>query len=490
MKLLSFSRSIYLCLCIFILVLGIFLFNASQNKSTATEIEIFHLLNRTTLGITQSDIEQVKSQGARKYIKAQLNPESTPESDELLEKLAKIDHSVVDPAILYQKYRQTKSLSNLEKKQRREKLRQLTQAAVQAHLLRAIASRHQLQEVMVNFWLNHFNVFIDKNLGTKLWMDDYEQTIRQYALTNFRDLLGATAHHPAMLFYLDNWQSSDPNSPGARGKFKGLNENYARELMELHTLGVNGGYNQADVVNLARILTGWGVDLKGQNSEHGFKFYPNRHDYQAKVFLGNSIPASGLEEGEIALDLLAFHPSTAKHLSYKLAQYFVADEPPPSLVKNLAKTFLASQGDIKTVLKTLLASPEFNAKEHYGKQFKTPYEYVVALIRTSQITKPNLSVAIRMIKRLGMPIYGSKTPDGYSHSQNSWLSPEAMLQRVSLATMIAQGVLSRPRQPVEARQLKKTLEPYFSAHSRQIIETSRANLRSALILGSPEMMYR
>ncbi len=203
----------------------------------------------------------------------------------------------------------------------------ISQEAINGKLLRAIASRRQLEEVMVDFWYNHFNVFVNKGQPTRIWVGSYEETaIRPYILGRFRDLLGATARHPAMLFYLDNWQNTDPNSKGARGRFKGLNENYARELMELHTLGVDGGYTQDDVVALARILTGWGLirRRRGQDSS-GFIFQGDRHDYGDKVFLGTTIKGTGMDEVEQALDILASHPSTARYISFKLAQYFVAD---------------------------------------------------------------------------------------------------------------------------------------------------------------------
>jgi uncharacterized protein (DUF1800 family) len=203
--------------------------------------------------------------------------------------------------------------------------------------MRSIYSDRQLQEVMVDFWYNHFNVYADKGID-RLWVGAYErEAIRPYALGKFRDLLVATARHPAMLFYLDNWQNSNPNFNRKKGRPQGLNENYARELMELHTLGVDGGYQQTDVIALAKILTGWGFKQPGQQVTDGytFQFNPHRHDFSNKIFLDRDIVGSGINEGEQALELLSRHPSTAKQISFKLAQYFVADVPPKSLIDRL-----------------------------------------------------------------------------------------------------------------------------------------------------------
>ncbi len=315
--------------------------------------------------------------------------------------------------------------------------------AVQARLWRAVESPRQLQEVMVDFWYNHFNVFAAKGLD-HLWVGAYEeQAIRPYALGRFRDLLGATAHHPAMLFYLDNWQNTAPNSPGVRGKQQGLNENYARELMELHTLGVDGGYTQEDVIALARILTGWGLGRpRGRDiNKGGFFFDPKRHDFSDKVFLGQTIHGSGVAEGEEALDILARNPATARHISFELAQYFVADEPPSALVERLRKRFLDTDGDIRAVLDTLFHSPEFWDQKYYGNKFKTPYQYVVSAVRATDMKVVNVRPLYGMLMQLGMPLYGCLTPDGYKNTRDAWLNPDAMTRRIGFATALASGRL-------------------------------------------------
>ena len=305
--------------------------------STNDDAQILHLLNRLSFGPRPGDIEHVRTIGIDNYIQEQLNPASVSEPQQLQQMLRRLSTLKATPIELFQEYgpqrrrlRQGSSLSEQEQRQMRKKRRKPVQEAIQARLMRATLSRSQLQEVMVDFWFNHFNVFAGKGL-TRLWVGAYEeQAIRPHVFGKFRELLEATARHPAMLFYLDNWRNTAPESSGTRGRFKGLNENYARELMELHTLGVDGGYTQDDVIALAQILTGWGLARPRRLGDgSGFLFDERRHDYSDKVFLGTLIRGSGMDEVEQALDILARHPATAEHISYKLAQYFVADKPPP-----------------------------------------------------------------------------------------------------------------------------------------------------------------
>ena len=343
---------------------------------------------------------------------------------------------------------------------------------------------------MVDFWFNHFNIFARKGL-VRIWLGNYDQqAIRSNVFGNFRDLLGATASHPAMLFYLDNWLNTSPNSRGVRGRFKGLNENYARELMELHTLGVDGGYTQEDVISLARILTGWGISRNGRRGDgSGFYFDANRHDFSDKVFLGKTIKGSGKDEVEEALDILATHPATARHISYKLAQYFVSDRPPQDLVDSLAKDFLATGGNITAVLNTLFTSKEFLDPQYYGNKFKTPYQYIISIYRSSDTKEPNLRAMYGMLRQLGMPLYGCSTPNGYQNTRNAWLGPDAMMRRISFATAVARGHFNKQK-PVDRALLLATLGNNFSARTLNVLNNSKPNLQAPLILGSPEMMSR
>ena len=462
----------------------------------STDAGALHILNRLSFGAATGDIEAIKSTGVEAYIQSQLSPESIPSPPQLKQRLAQLETLSMSPVELFQKYgppkkKKGEQISTEELQQLRMGMVKVRKQAVEAHLLRAIASPRQLQEVMVDFWFNHFNVFLFKGRHTQLWVGNYEtDAIRPHALGRFRDLLGATARHPAMLVYLDNWLNTAPNSPGARGRFKGLNENYARELMELHTLGVDGGYTQDDVVALARILTGWGIAPRGSVSDgSAFDFNPRRHDYGEKVFLGTTIKGSGFEEVEQALDILARHPSTARYISYKLAQYFVADEPPASLVETLAQRFLETDGDIRAVLDTLFHSREFSNPKYYNSKYKTPYQYVISLVRATRTDNPNLQPIIGMLNQMGMPIYGCKTPNGYKNTQEAWLNPDGMQRRVSFAIAIANGRLNN-RKPIDAKRLAETLGNNFSPHTQQILNSSPPKLHAALMLGSPEMMNR
>jgi uncharacterized protein (DUF1800 family) len=317
-------------------------------------------------------------------------------------------------------------------------------------ITRDIYSPAQLQEVMTDFWLNHFNVFIHKNGETPYYLVSYERDIiRPLALGNFENLLEATAHSPAMLLYLDNASSIGPDSLAAeRARFiaarrpdakarrrEGLNENYARELMELHTLGVNGGYTQADVTQVARVLTGWTIDrpLRGG----AFRFEPNRHEPGTKVVLGKKFKEHGEQEGRDLLHMLATHPSTAQFISRKLAIRFVSDNPPQALVDRLSKTWLSTGGDISSVLKTLFNSPELWDANEYRSKVKTPVEYVVSAARASNATIDNLLPLANSLREMGMPLYGCVTPNGYSWQSDTWVSTNALVNRMNFALSLA-----------------------------------------------------
>ena len=394
-----------------------------------------HILERLSFGVTSSQIEQINTIGTEAYIQSQLSPQLITESpivDNYLAKFRLISQEPIKLQIKLNSYRKKLRNPQLPIKQKvridgeiRNLNVQLGDEAISAHLARAIYSNRQLQEVMVDFWFNHFNVFATKG-ATKVWLSDYENKIRTHALGNFRDLLEVTAKHPAMLIYLDNKRNTDPNSPAGKRRQLGLNENYARELMELHTLGVDGGYTQDDVIALARILTGWGVDHQGQRGDKkGFFFHENRHDQGDKLFLGHLIAANGIQEGEQALDILASHPATARFISYKLAQYFVADQPPDSLVEKLAQEFIESQGNIKTLMDVLIHSQEFNDPLYYKQKFKTPYQYVISLVRMGEIRQPNLKRIRGMLRQLSMPVYQCVPPHWLQKYSVSLVKPSS-----------------------------------------------------------------
>ncbi len=334
---------------------------------------------------------------------------------------------------------------------------------MQAKLLRTIYSERQLDEVMTDFWFNHFNVFIGKGADRYLITSYERDVIRPHALGKFEDLLVATAKSPAMLFYLDNWLSVGPNSDvalgirknpyprrryrpfppnpnQAKGKGKrnnGLNENYGRELMELHTLGVNGGYTQHDVTELARVLTGWTIDQPQKGG--GFKFEERMHDPGIKIVLGHKFKNHGEKEGMEVLHLLAHHPSTAHFICTKLAMRFVSDDPPPALVESMAETFLKKDGDIRDVLKTMFQSPEFWSDNAYRAKMKTPLEFVVSAVRATGADVSDPLPLARQLNTLGMPLYGMQPPTGYSMKSEAWVNSSALLGRMNFSLALMSG---------------------------------------------------
>jgi len=316
-------------------------------------------------------------------------------------------------------------------------------------LTRDIYSPAQLQEVMTDFWLNHFNVYLRKNEQMPYYLVSYERdTIRPRSLGRFEDLLEAVAHSPAMLVYLDNAESLGPHSlaaeraqmaasrqPNKKNVREGLNENYARELMELHTLGVNGGYTQADVTEVARVLTGWTIDRPQVSAQ--FTFNPNRHEPGNKKVMGQKIKESGEMEGRQLLHMLATRPATAQFISRKLAMRFVSDDPPQALVDRLAKSYLSSGGDISAVLKTLFRSPEFWSTDAYRAKVKTPIEYVVSAARASNAEIDNYLPLANQLRQMGMPVYGAIPPTGYNWQASTWVSTGALVDRMNFSLSLA-----------------------------------------------------
>jgi uncharacterized protein (DUF1800 family) len=342
---------------------------------------------------------------------------------------------------------------------------------MQAKLLRSIYSERQLEEVMTDFWFNHFNIFINKGADRYLVTSYERNAIRPHVLGKFEDLLEATAKSPAMLFYLDNWLSVGPDSDSARGisqrfsnrrpyggwrrfppppprpprpqaaknRRSGLNENYARELMELHTLGVNGGYTQHDVTEVARVFTGWTIKEPRFGAEYSFE--EKLHEPGTKTVLGHKIKEHGEKEGREVLHLLAHHPSTAKFICTKLAMRFVSDTPPPALVDRMAQTFLKKDGDIREVLRTLFQSPEFWAPEAYRTKVKTPLEFVASAVRATGADVSDAAPLIHTLQTLGMPLYGMQPPTGYSMKADAWVNSSALLARMNFALALGNGKL-------------------------------------------------
>src|ERR1043166_296126 len=493
------------------------------------EQQIIHVLNRLGFGARPGDVERVKAMGLENYINQQLNPEKIPDSV-AENKVKDLGVLTMTTAELYEKYPQpgmllrqlqAKGLLGADQaepkkdpanpqqvdpqnEKYREMLREYYQqnglmqpqrivAELQAsRILRAVYSERHLQDVMVDFWTNHFNVFANK--GADRWLlPAYDRdTIRPNALGKFSELLLATAQSPAMLFYLDNFQSVSPNAnrpneqmrplfnlrpqgqlrprqqlrleqremrspqrprPQQQQQRRGINENYARELMELHTLGVDGGYTQKDVQEVARCFTGWtifqprggaaavnalmGTDAARRNAGTFF-FNARVHDEGEKIVLGHKIPAGGgIKDGLTVLDILAHHPSTAKFIATKLVHHFVSDTPPPALVDRVAAAFTKSDGDIRETLKTIFFSNEFNSPEAYRAKIKRPFELVVSEIRTLGADTNGGPGTHRWIERMGEPLYGFQTPNGYSDAAESWVNTGALLERMNFGLAMA-----------------------------------------------------
>jgi uncharacterized protein (DUF1800 family) len=354
-------------------------------------------------------------------------------------------------------------------------------------LLRAVYSERQLQEVLTDFWFNHFNVDVRKIDDHPVMIEYERDVVRPHVLGRFRDLLGATAKSPAMLFYLDNWLSKD----------RGLNENYARELMELHTLGVDGGYTQADVVNVARAFTGW--TMRKPHEATGFEFNDKMHDHNAKRVLGQTIKAGGgVEDGEQVLDLLARHPATARFIAAKLVRRFVQDDPPPALVDRAAKTFRRTDGDLREVVRTILTSPEFLAPAARRAKVKAPFEYVASLLRATRASVTNVRSLVGTIGAMGEPLYQCQPPTGYADRSSFWMNTGALIGRLNFAQSLAANgasasTLDVPRAAGDVGVWADgVLGGDLSAPTRAVLQSTGATaaVRIGLLLGSPEFQRR
>ena len=475
--------------------------------------------NRITWGADTATVRRVAQIGSGAYLEQQLRPQPAaplpPEAQAQIAAMTIVQKPMDELAReMEQRRKEADATPDDEQKKAaqqawQQEMNRLAREAATRHVLRALYSPAQLQEQMTWFWLNHFNVHQYKSNIRALLGDYEENALRAHALGKFRDLLRATVYHPAMLRYLDNEQNA----------VNRINENYARELMELHTLGVNGGYSQRDVQELARILTGLGVtfntntpnvkrELQSQYVRRGlFEFNPNRHDYGDKVFLGQNVKGRGLAEVDEAIDRLARHPATARFISRKLATYYVADEPPQALVDRMARTFTQSDGDIAQVLRTLFSAPEFASS--LGRKFKDPVHYVISSIRLAYDGRVivNATPAINWFNRMGEPLYGRQTPDGYAMIESAWASPGQMATRFEIAKSLGSGSAGLFRPEARAPDDKPADRPAFpqlanalyyeflqkglSAPTRTALDQATSPQEwNTFFLSSPEMMNR
>ena len=471
---------------------------AVAREQTADQ-QVQHVLNRLAFGPRPGDVAAVRAMGVDRWIELQLQPERIADSaatafvsqfrtlamtsEELLAaypppgvalaKMARergMQPGMNDPTANgaagagdAAKGRRAFMVSAADSLKLRAKGREsyafLAEIAT-SRIARAVISQRQLDEVMVDFWANHFNVFAGKD-RTRYFLPEFDaRTIRPHAMGKFRDLLGAVAKSPAMLYYLDNWQSvadsgrptlgTMPNGsraqaarrrlaqqfPAAASRRRGLNENYARELMELHTLGVDGGYTQNDVIEVARALTGWTLERGAQGG--AFMFRPVTHDAGSKTILGKSFPGGrGIEEGEGVLDLLASHPATAKFIATKLARRFVSDTPPAALVKRAADTFTRTGGDIRETLRTIVTSNEFFASAAYRSKVKSPFELVTSTLRAMNAAPDATPRTVQLVTRLGQPIFGHQAPNGYPETGDAWMNTGSILNRINFGLAVA-----------------------------------------------------
>ncbi|HEU4508887.1 MAG TPA: DUF1800 domain-containing protein [Pyrinomonadaceae bacterium] len=527
------------------------------------EQRIVHVLNRLGFGPRPGDVERVKAMGLEAYINQQLSPEKI--TDTVAENKVK-DLNVLNmtTADLYAKFPQpgqllrqlqARGMLPAEVAEAREKRDQPAQPGnplenenyrkvleeyyrenglqrpqrilveLQAsRILRAVYSERQLQEVMVDFWTNHFNVFAGK--GADRWLlPAYDRdTIRPHAMGKFGALLQATAQSPAMLFYLDNFQSVSPNMrprplANPQQQRRGINENYARELMELHTLGVDGGYTQKDVQEVARCFTGWTIfqprggaaavnAMTGETARRTagtFFFNARTHDDGEKTVLGHKIPAGGgFKDGLTVLDILARHPSTAKFIATKLVRHFVADNPPKSLVDRVAATFIKTDGDIRETLKTIFFSNEFNSPEAYRVKIKRPFELVISAIRTLGADTNGGPGTHQWLARMGEPLYGFQTPNGYSDAAESWVNTGGLLERMNFGLALAGNRVQGTRvdlarltngQTSQSKVMDEALKTILAGEispstretlAKQLDQSDPVTKVVGLILGTPE----
>lgn len=471
-----------------------------------------HLLQRWAFGPSERDLAEVRRLGVRGWVEARLARKDASVSPALEAKLQEFPTLTMSMAQLASDYP--------GKKERDQALldgRELMRPAriglelSAAKVLRAVEGPNPLEEVLVDFWFNHFNVSADK--GAVRWMvTSYERdAIRPHVFGRFRDLLGATARHPAMLFYLDNWRSTrdgmpklgqrlsrrgvapmmeeegdvDDEEPAASEPKPGLNENYARELLELHTLGVDGGYSQQDVREVARSFTGWSIRRPRREPE--FVFRRRAHDTEAKQVLGQVIPARGGEEdGEKVLDLLARHPATARHLATKLARRFVSDTPPPALVDRLAKVFLDSDGDLPTMYRALIDSPEFWAPEARGAKVKTPFEFVVSALRATGAQVEVRPRLVQALARMGEPLYRAPAPTGFPEVAAPWVNSGALVARLNFSLDLVSGRLPGARVSLAslATPSTPTAEAWVDTLGRALLGTTPSEETRATVLAA------
>lgn len=487
---------------------------AANSPASESRLLAIHVLNRAAFGPAPGDVEKVAAIGAKRWIENQLQPDSIDRS-RLDQRLARYSTLEMSPEKLWAKYyapfiaaRKARNSSSRDRNAAAPRRprgaprpQQVVAELTASKLERAVHSPAQLEEVLIDFWMNHFNVFAGKNVERVLVTDYERSVIRPNVLGKFEELVLATAKSPAMLLYLDNARSvaAAENRPqrarratanDERMKSAGLNENYARELLELHTLGVDGGYSQKDVTELARLLTGW--SLTRGNGSPSFVYRAALHDAKPKTVLGMKFDGrEGMEGGERAIRSFATHPATAKHIATKLAQRFLSDQPPDVLVDRIAERFLETGGDLRETTLALLTSDEFLSLRYANAKVKTPFEFVVSAIRAVGAETFDVRATATALREMGQPLYFAPAPTGYDEDAAAWVSANGLVQRLNFAiALAAKTPVALPPDPHEASQ--RLLGRALSNATLQLMqtrassETQERNLVAALVLGSAE----
>lgn len=431
---------------------------AFARRELSLREQAVHVLNRLAFGARPGEVDRVMRMGVDRWIEQQLTPQRIQDvdADRLVSSYPAL---AMSPTQLFEAYPPPEAkllrrsfeaggmptaASSAEFRRAARSNRAIAGQVMSSRVARAVVSECQLQEVMTDFWENHFSVFVGKG-QVRYYLPDYDrETIRPNVLGKFRDLLGAVARSPAMLIYLDNAQSAaDSTRPtlAARRRMRqrGLNENYARELLELHTLGADGGYTQEDVVEVARAFTGWSIRPPRMQGG-GFVFRPDAHDAGPKTVLGRRLPGGrGIEDGDDVLDILSRHPSTARFVARKLAIRFVSDTPPSALVQRAAETFRRSGGDIREVVRTIVMSPEFFARAAWQSKVKSPFEVTVSALRAVNASPDTTPRSAAIVGRLGQPIFGHQAPNGWPETSEAWMNTGAILNRINFGVALAGG---------------------------------------------------
>ncbi len=466
--------------------------------SLTQQQKLVHFLNRTSFGPTRQELEKLQQSGITAYLDQQLSPDQIPDSV-VADRVAELKTMRLSSRELLELYpqaavAQAKGMDMTQMQGPRQVILELQLA----RLIRAVYSRRQLYEVMVDFWSNHFNIFAGKGADRWLSTSFDRDTIRPHALGRFKDLLAATAQSPAMLFYLDNWMSVSPQSPAARGgpnnRRRGINENYAREVMELHTLGVDGGYTQKDIQEVARCFTGWTIERPRGQGE--FRFEQRFHDSGAKTVLGTHIAAGGgMEDGLKVIDILANHPATAKFIATKLARRFVADDPPAAVVSKASAVFQQSGGDIASVVRAIIDSPEFFSGEFYQSKVKKPLEYVASALRVTNAETKITHPLLRYLNRMGEPLFLAQPPTGHPDMAASWISPDMLLTRVNFVSDLVGNRLpgARVQKDIVGDQesmIRLIAPDSISAATRAAMNEASGTESLVLLLAAPEFQRR